>query len=278
MNFRKNLSIGLACFGLGAAYLTKDCQYHSELANEEYKQEFKQEADAYRRRIINRVFPSKAKTADIIDIGIVVDAEFKKAYEHWMLPDRECDWQKELEKSLENMSGRFHDEFGLAFEIKEFMTWDTKDERNIRALKSPIMRTGIDSFGVIGLTGKKQEGTVMGIASTPSGQFINPQEYSVMTAAGESWNITIGDVSLPNLNLEKIMQHELSHWLGATDSVFQKMSIMDYEAIAITNKWDEENKTLMRERIQLILGMQKQRKGLKTKQNYIKAWLIPSER
>lgn len=254
--------------GAIAAFLAKDCSYNST-PSERYKKEFETEISAFSETIKNRKFPRNAETDQVINLGVYVDAEFKRNHDHWLNPYDNDEWKSVLENSLERSSERFYDEFGLSFQVDSITYWDpywdqtTNTEYQMLSMLYQLGNKETNSPSMLGITGKRTGGTMAGLAEL------------MLTPARPKPAAVVKDFRIPLLNLESLLytaaplenliQHEISHWFGAKDMIGIEKSVMDYEHIHETGTWDFRNKTRMSIYIPVILEYLEAQKDLKTK-------------
>ncbi len=242
--------------GVIAAFLAKDCSYNST-PSEKYKQEFETEISAFSEAMKNRKFPRNANTDQMINLSVYVDAEFKRNHDHWLNPYDNDEWKTVLKNSLERSSERFHDEFGISFQVDSIAYWDptwnpaTPEDDQVAVMLYQLENKKNPSPSLLGFTGKNTEGTIAGMADsrmTPK----NPKPAAVIKDIRTS-PLNPEFLRYTRIPLENLIQHEISHWFGANDMIGIERSIMDYEYVRNTDTWDFRNKVIMNIYIPVVL-------------------------
>lgn len=247
-----------AGLGLFFGYLYKDVTYYSEPPKQEYKQEFIAELGQFSKSM-KRTFPKNTNPTDTINITLHVDAEFKRNYDSWLDPTDNESWKMVLEDSMEKASQRFYDEFKIGFTVDDVKYWNPeKDEfTSMYGILVKLVDMKDESIGSLGITGRNMNDIIVGLASTT----LKDRKIAFQAVIRALPSLS----RYKNAPLENLIQHELSHWFGALDSIGQTYSIMDYEHLTETSEWDSANKTEMHEEIPVILEYIELQKDLKTK-------------
>ena len=256
--------IPIAGIGLFLGYMYKDKTYYSEPPKQEYKQEFVEELGQFSNNM-KRTFPRNADQIGTINITLYIDAEFKRNHDSWLDPTDNESWKGALEDSLEKASQRFYDEFKISFTVDDVKYWNPEEFQWSTMYGVLIHLASIEneSIGSLGITGRYMDDITVGLAGVIK---IEKDHKIALYATVRDLEYDILDpLTYEEVPLENIIQHELSHWFGAIDSIYEKTSIMDYGHFTKTTEWDIANKTRMNEEIPIILEYIKLQKDLKTK-------------
>ncbi|MFH0752699.1 MAG: hypothetical protein V1914_03840 [archaeon] len=240
----------------------RECSYHIG-PSERYRQEFQEEVKTYSEKIKNRRFPRNSKTENTINLTVYLDAEFKLNHDRWLTID--TDWEKDFETSLEKAAKRFNEEFNINFQVDEVKYWnpEIESDKPLHKCIDHLFEKESDTIGVIGLTGKETYNTAtIGVAQT---KYLPKLKLATVIRDIRKSPIDLEYFIFHDLPLENLIQHEISHWFYAHDLLGIEKSVMDYNYIGKTNRWDHNNKLRMESRIPEILEATKAYKNLKTK-------------
>ncbi len=256
---------GLITAGIWAStvYIIGDYLYYSRPPSAEKKEAFQAELKDF-SKTLERKFPKEAKTENVIDLTIMVDADFKRNHDSWLSPFDNDDWEEELNIGLEIAAQRFYEEFKIAFNVKHLQYWDPEiiDPIPMLGFLMQVEDSTNETIGIIGITGKHIVDPSGGYATV-----IGQEDINLISVVRDIRDPVIPEAMIyKDIPLENLLQHEISHWFDAVDSEGMVDSIMDYETVTDTITWDEKNKTRMNETLPELLEYIKLQKDLKTKQ------------